>query len=384
MLLASTHELDLLVSSLEATMAELGGGVNELKVDLLQCSTAGLLQERLSDSDTPLLWSHDTALHHEEILVDGAVVRESSQRSDTLLSQIEISGSVGLVTSLAHSVDLLVHLGTVVVSVLTSTSHGVLDLGRMPSTDTSNLTQTAVSLPGKTGCAPTSGDTLVTLTLGHADHVNHLILSKNGFQRNRLFEELVGEVNLVSCFSTVDLDFAHVRLLLGQLHLANLGVGNHTNHGAVLLDASKLSINFLVTISILLHVLGESLLLALVPVLVKSPFARIVQVLSPDSGQGTETTRSLNVANNTDNAHGRCFQNGNSLHHLFLVQFAARLVNVTEDVSHASLVAHEGSKVATLARIVSRKGLHLSPLTPAPLAREKTQRTVTRSLKLPV
>ena len=48
--------------------------------------------------------------------------------------------------SIAHVVDLLVDLGSVVVTLLTCTSHGELDSRRMPGSDASNLAKTLVGL----------------------------------------------------------------------------------------------------------------------------------------------------------------------------------------------------------------------------------------------
>lgn len=47
--LKSYHERLLLLHCLEAAVTELGGGVDELEVDLLQGTTAGLHQERLEN-----------------------------------------------------------------------------------------------------------------------------------------------------------------------------------------------------------------------------------------------------------------------------------------------------------------------------------------------
>jgi len=48
---------------------------------------------------------------------------------------------------------------------------------------------------------------------------------------------------------------------------------------------------------VLLGILGEGLLLALVPVLVESSLDLVAQVLSPHGGERTQTTRSLNITN---------------------------------------------------------------------------------------
>ncbi len=52
---------------------------------------------------------------------------------------------------------------------------------------------------------------------------------------------LLGKVDLVGDRATVDLDLHEVRLLLLQAGLAHLGVGKHTDDGAVLLDALELA-----------------------------------------------------------------------------------------------------------------------------------------------
>lgn len=86
--------------------------------------------------------------------------------------------------------------------------------------------------------------------------------------------------------------------------LADLGVGKNTDDGAVLLDALELAGDGgAAVLGVLLGVLGESLLLGLVPVLVEAALELIGKMLSPDGGEGSETTWSLNVANKTNNDH---------------------------------------------------------------------------------
>ena len=63
--------------------------------------------------------------------------------------------SLAGVDSTTNAVDLLVQLGTVMVSLLTSTCNRELDARWMPGSDTSDLTQTLVGLTGQLACVPT-------------------------------------------------------------------------------------------------------------------------------------------------------------------------------------------------------------------------------------
>lgn len=63
------------------------------------------------------------------------------------------------VESVTDVVDLLVDLGTVMVSLLTGTSDGELDTARMPSADTSDLAETLVRLSWQLLGVPTGSHT---------------------------------------------------------------------------------------------------------------------------------------------------------------------------------------------------------------------------------
>jgi hypothetical protein len=84
----------------------------------------------LSESDSSLLWSHDGTSNEEEVLLDNSIVGESSEGSDILLGHVILAvsiveGSVNLARS--NSVDLVIELSSVEVSILTSSGAGPLD-----------------------------------------------------------------------------------------------------------------------------------------------------------------------------------------------------------------------------------------------------------------
>ena len=73
-------------------------------------------------------------------------MREASHGVDGLVGQVIVGGGIILdqlavlhLVTLSDSVDLLVDLSPVVVALLTSPGHGVLDPAGMPSSNTSDL-----------------------------------------------------------------------------------------------------------------------------------------------------------------------------------------------------------------------------------------------------
>ena len=200
-----------------------------------------------------------------------------------------------------------------------------------------------------------------------------------------LLEKLVAEVDLVRDSATVDLDLKNMGLLLADLNLRDLGVRDDTDDLAMLLDLRQLLLRVLRLVRLLLGVLCEGLLvLGLVPVLVEPSAELVGQMLSPDGGQGTKTTRSLDIPDNSDNHHRGSLNDGDSLDGLLLVLLGAGLVDITSDVRHTSLVAHEGGKVARLGSIIAGELPDAALVVGATLARKEAKRTMARAFELTV
>lgn len=130
----------------------------------------------------------------------------------------------------ADAVDLLVDLGTVVVTLLTGTGHGGGHTRRMPGTNTGHLAQTLVRLAGQLLCVPTRGDTLETLTLGHANAVDHLVLAEDVADLDGLLQMLAGPLDLVLDGAAVQLDLHDMGLLLALLNQADLQANREKVH----------------------------------------------------------------------------------------------------------------------------------------------------------
>lgn len=349
------EELVLLLDGLEAAVAVLGRGVDELDVEGLQMGSLGHRQQTLAQSDGALAGSGDAALDHEPVLVDLAVVREATHGGDALLGEVRLGGGGLGVALLADAQHSLVDLGTVVVTLLTSSGDAHRDTSRVPRANTGDLAETSVGLAGKTGNAPTRHNTGISVTTGGRADVQDLALGEDLGDLNLLFEQVLGEIDLSSDVTTVDLDLQKVGDLLSESQLSDLGVGKDAHNLAVLLDAVQLSLVLKRLLGGLLGVLGESLLLGAVPVLVESALDLIGKMGGPDGGQSAKTVRSGNVANNSDHNHGRSLKNGDRLNGLLLVQFGTRSLNLSDNVSHSSLVANEGSQVRSGSLIVLRE-----------------------------
>ena len=86
---------------------------------------------------------------------------------------------------------------------MTSTGNGEHDLGRMPGTDTGNLSETLVGFPWEFLGSPTVSNTLETMALGNGNNVDILVLFEDGGDINGILKETMSVVDLVGDRSTV-------------------------------------------------------------------------------------------------------------------------------------------------------------------------------------
>lgn len=278
---------------------------------------------------------------------------ESSEWGDLLISDILLGGSTVELRSVSDSVDLLVHFSSVVVSQLSGSGNTELDSGWMPSTDTSDLSKTSMGLllqVSNTESLDNSGD---SLTLGNSEDIDHLVLLEDLINLDLLLEKSVGEINLLGNSSSVNLDFDDVVLLLSEVELVHLGVGNDSDDGTVFLDSFEWDLDVLGGIlGNSLLVLGEGLSLGGLPVLVESSQGVLVQLVGPDGGQGSQSSWGFDVSDDSDNNDGWGFDDGDGFDDFLLVQLGTWLINISDDMTHTSLESSEGSQVDWLLDII--------------------------------
>jgi len=388
LLLEGAHVLSLLLERLESTVSHLGGGIDALQVDLLEILSLVVHQEGLSEEDGALSHTHAAALDHDEVVLDLTVVGEATDGVDGLFGQVGLGGTVvhvdlaalGLVAS-AKSVDLLVDLDSVVVTLLATSSNRVANSAWMPSSDTGDLSETSMRLSRQLLGAPSAGHTLSSVTLGDTNAVGVVVLGEDGANRDLLLEEALGKVDLGGRVATVDLELDDVGLLLLERKEFHLGVSNESDNLAVLLDLVNSSLLTSLGLGPLLLVLGKSQLLALAPVLVESSLGLVRNMLSPDGLKSSKASRGLDVTNNTNSNHWWGIDDGDRLDDLLLVELVALSSDLSHDVGHTGLVTDESGQVDGLGLVVLGVGLESAEVSSASLSREEAFATVSGSLE---
>lgn len=99
--------------------------------------------------------------------------------------------------------------------------------------------------------------------------------------------------------------------------------------------------------------------LRLTPILIEVSFALILDVFSKDGLKSTETLSGFFIAHDAHNHHGWCLHNGHILHNFLLFHLGSGSVDLSHNVSHASLVVEQSCEVDRLGRIILGEALHL-------------------------
>ena len=291
-------------------------------------------------------------LEEEEVVVDLTIVGETSKRSDVLLNSISVTSSIVLYSTLCTStktVDLVVDLCSVMVAELTSTGTGPLYGGWMPSSDTSNFSQTSVSFTWEFLDTESLNNTLNSMTTSNSNSVNAFVIREDLSELNLLLEMIEGKLNFVCNFSTIKLDLHNVSLVLAEFEETNLGGNEDTDDSTVLLDSFEVTVDRAGALSVFLEsisVLGESLLFSLSPVSVETALYISIKLLSPNSRELSETTWSFDITDKSNNLDWWAFDDGCCVDDILLkdlLTFTTLLI--FDDVSHTSLIANESSEV---------------------------------------
>jgi hypothetical protein len=387
-LLEWSHKLSFFLDGLESTVTEFGGGIDGFQVDLFQIFSFVMGQQWFSENDWSLSDTHAGSLDHDKVVLDFTVVWEASDWIDGFFSQIGFGGTVvhvdlavfGLVAG-TQSVDLFVDFDSVVVTFLTASGNGVGNSGWMPSTNTSDLSETSVCFSRKFFGTPSAGYTLSSVTLSDTNAIGVVVGFEDGSNSDLLFKETFGEVNFGGGVTSVNLKFDDVSFLLFEWKHFHLGVGDESNNLAVLFDLVQSSLLGRFRFSPFLLVFSESQFLGFSPVFVESPFALIRDVFSPDGFEGSESSWGFNVSDDTNANHWWAIDDGTWLDDFFLVEFVTLSGDFSNDVGHTGFVSDETGQVGGFRFVVFWVRLESAEMSSGSFSWEKSLGTVSWCLK---
>jgi len=387
-LLEWSHKLSFFLDGLESTVTEFGGGIDGFQVDLFQILSFVVNQQWFSENDWSLSDAHAGSLDHDKVVLDFTVVWEASDWIDGFFSQIGFGGTVvhvdlavfGLVAS-TQSVDFLVDFNSVVVTFLTASSNGVTDSRWMPSTNTSDLSETSVRFSGKFLGTPSAGYTLSSVTLSDTNAIGVVVGFEDGTDSDLLFKETFGEVDFGGRVTSVNLEFDDVSFLLFEWKHLHLGVGDESNNLAVLFDLAQSTFLRRFGFGPFLLVFSESQFLGFSPVFVESSFALVGDVFSPDGFEGSESSWGLDVSDNTNANHWWAIDDGTWLDDFFLVEFVALSGDFSDDVGHTGFVSDETGQVGGFGFVILWIRLESAEMSSGSLSWEKPFGTVSWCLK---
>jgi len=387
-LLEWSHKLSFFLDGLESTVTEFGGGIDGFQVDLFQIFSFVVGQQWFSENDWSLSDTHAGSLDHDKVVLDFTVVWEASDWIDGFFSQIGFGRTVvhvdfavfGLVAS-TQSVDFFVDLNSVVVTFLTASGNGEGNSGWMPSTNTSDLSETSVRFSGKFLGTPSAGYTLSSVTLSDTNAIGVVVGFEDGSDSDLLFKETLGEVDFGGRVTSVNLEFDDVGFLLFEWKHLHLGVGDESNNLAVLFDLVQSSLLGRFRFGPFLLVFSESQFLGFSPVFVESSFALIGDVFSPDGFEGSESSWGFDVSDDTDTDHWWAIDDGTWLDDFFLVEFVTLSGDFSNDVGHTGFVSDETGQVGGFRFVVFWVRLESAEMSAGSLSWEKSLGTVSWCLK---
>jgi len=219
----------------------------------------------------------------------------------------------------------------------------------MPGPDTTDFSQTSMSLSWELSDTPSLGDTGETFTLGNTDNIKNFTVLENLVDFQFFLEVSFNEIDFVSSGAAVNLDFHQMSFFGSQIFLEmNLGVAKGSDGGAEFFDSV-----FVVGLVVLFgNVFGESLLLGSVPVFVHSSLELVGEFRSPNGGESSEPFDGFNVTDETDNFEWWGFDDGHGLDDFFLVESGIDSVDISGDVSHTGLETSESSEVWFLGWVI--------------------------------
>lgn len=102
------------------TYPKLGACIDEFELDLLEIPPAGVNHQALAQSDDTLFGTRDRSLQHEVVVLDNAIVRESTHGCDSLGGGIVLGRSVLLIGTGAYAINFLVELSAMMIAVYIS------------------------------------------------------------------------------------------------------------------------------------------------------------------------------------------------------------------------------------------------------------------------
>lgn len=238
-LLRRIEESLFLFLGLESTMSQLRRSINELKLDLFEILSSDSWMKGLSENQRSLDWTNTTSFEDDEVVLNLSISNESSHRGNGLLGEIEVSGSIGWISTLSNSIDLLVHLSSMMVSHLTGSSNSPLDSRWMPRSDTSDLSKTSMSLSWELFASESLNDSAESFTFSGSEDINGLEVLKDLVDGDLFLEKRVTELDFILDGSSVNLDLIDISLLSLKVKSVWLSVTDESDNRAILDDFSS-------------------------------------------------------------------------------------------------------------------------------------------------